>query len=128
MHMFCPVGGVPPAQTMCIRSCKYCDAPCNCACHAGEQAPEGRLFNTLQAAVESVWVRGAGTTDDIVEAVLAALLGMPRTMPDRAADRLEVWLSSERADAEIFRQSGHLAVDLQVLINEFRSLREGGPK
>ena len=116
MHMFCPVGGVPPAQTMCIRSCKYC------------QAPEGRLFNTLQAAVESVWVRGAGTTDDIVEAVLAALLGMPRTMPDRAADRLEVWLSSERADAEIFRQSGHLAVDLQVLINEFRSLREGGPK
>lgn len=113
---------------MCIASCKYCDAPCICACHAGEVAPEGRLYTTLHDALYEPVMALNGNVDSIAEAVLDALLAMPRTMPDRAADRLEVWLESDRADAEIFRQSGHLAVDLKVLINEFRCLREDGPK
>lgn len=127
-HLLCGQGGLAPEDSMCIRSCKYCDCPCKCPCHAGEVAPEGRLYGTLVEAVAGALKSDKGTPDEIVNAVLEALLKLPRTMPDRAAERLEEWMVSDRADAEIFRQSGHLAVDLRVLINEFRCLREDGPK
>lgn len=127
-HLLCPVGGLDIKDSMCIASCKYCDAPCNCACHAGEKAPENRLYDTLVAAVNAALDKNMVNAEFVAGAVLEAMLAMPRTMPDRAADRLEAWLGSDRTDAEIFRQAGHLAVDLRVLINEFRCLREGGPK
>lgn len=114
---------------MCIASCKYCDTPCGCVCHTGQKAPEGRLHNTIYAAVSEAVTHKLGEVQKLAltQAVLDALLTMPRTMPDRAANRLEEWLDSDRPDATIFRQTGHLAVDLRVLINEFRSLREDGP-
>lgn len=82
MHEYLSTACMHEQHSRCIKTCKFCDAPCTCDCGHGRFPPHNHLADRLYRALEGMDRMPEltmGQRFDVVDTVIKVLRDIPRS-------------------------------------------------